>query len=67
MFSCEFCEISKNAFFTEHAWVGASVHSDHFLIQFWDQKNYPKISFVTQCLKNIFSFKLLDMIQGNQK
>ena len=24
MFSCEFCEISKNTFFTEHLWVTAS-------------------------------------------
>ena len=24
MFSCEFCEISKNTFFTEHIWVSAS-------------------------------------------
>ena len=24
MFSCEFCEISKNAFFTEHVWATAS-------------------------------------------
>ena len=25
VFSCEFCEISKNTFFTEHLWVTASV------------------------------------------
>ena len=24
-FSCEFCEISKNTFFTEHLWTTASV------------------------------------------
>ena len=24
VFSCEFCEISKNTFFTEHAWANAS-------------------------------------------
>ena len=24
MFSCEFCEISKNTFFTEHIWATAS-------------------------------------------
>ena len=24
MFSCEFCEISKNTFFTEHVWTIAS-------------------------------------------
>ena len=25
VFSCEFCEISKNAFFTEHLWTTVSV------------------------------------------
>ena len=25
VFSCEFCEISKNTFFTEHLWAAASV------------------------------------------
>ena len=25
VFSCEFCEISKNNFFTEHLWVTASI------------------------------------------
>ena len=24
MFSCDFCEISKNTFFTEHLWTTAS-------------------------------------------
>ena len=27
VFSCEFCEIFKNAFFTEHLWTTASVYS----------------------------------------
>ena len=25
VFSCEFCEISKNVFFTEHLWTAASI------------------------------------------
>ena len=25
MFSCEFCQVSKNTFFTEHLWVTASI------------------------------------------
>ena len=25
LFSCEFCEISKNTFFTEHLWTSASI------------------------------------------
>ena len=28
MFSCEFCEISKNTFFTEHLWTTTSVFED---------------------------------------
>ena len=27
VFSCEFCEISKNTFFTEHLWATASENS----------------------------------------
>ena len=27
IFSCEFCVISKNTFFTEHLWTTASVRS----------------------------------------
>ena len=27
VFSCEFCEISKNTFFTEHLWTNASIIS----------------------------------------
>ena len=27
MFSCEFCEISKNTCFTEHLWTTASIYS----------------------------------------
>ena len=26
VFSCEFCEVSKNTFFTEHLWATASAH-----------------------------------------
>ena len=26
VFSCEFCEVSKNTFFTEHPWTTASVY-----------------------------------------
>ena len=31
MFSCEFCKISKNIFFTEHFWATASESSKHLL------------------------------------
>ena len=30
MLSCEFCEISKNTFFTEHLWASASVFLSSF-------------------------------------
>ena len=31
MFSCEFCEISENTFFTEHLWTTASYILNEFL------------------------------------
>ena len=42
VFSCEFCEISKNTFFTEHLWTAASLitvseNSDKI------SKNFPQI------------------------
>ena len=48
VFSCEFCDNSKNTFFAEHIWVTASAqidpgkivklfehYTDKFLVQFW--------------------------------
>ena len=32
VFSCEFCEISKNTFFTEHLWTTASVSSYEIVV-----------------------------------
>ena len=32
MFSCEFWEISKNKFFTQHLWATASVACSNFLL-----------------------------------
>ena len=32
VFSCEFCKISKNIFFTEHLWATASVNRSHRLV-----------------------------------
>ena len=31
MFSCEFCEISRNTFFTEHLWTTVSVDNNDYL------------------------------------
>ena len=33
VFSCEFCQISKNTFFTEHVWTTASMRC--FMKSFW--------------------------------
>ena len=35
VFSCQFCEISKNIFFTEHVWTTASVPENIKLTIFW--------------------------------
>ena len=39
MFSCEFCEISKNTFFTKHVWTTASsvlqIHGYSLLFPKW--------------------------------
>ena len=37
LFSCEFCEISKNAFLTEHLWATAS---EHFLFFYYCQRRF---------------------------
>ena len=42
VFSCEFCEISKNTFFTEHIWVTASV----FVI-----KNFQSVAILHEMLE----------------
>ena len=38
VFSCEFCEISQNTFFTEHLWTTASISSNphHASILTWN-------------------------------
>ena len=35
VFFCEFCEISKNRFFTEHLWATASEHSSALLFRYF--------------------------------
>ena len=35
MFSCEFCETSKNIFFIEHFWTTASVVCCVFTLLYW--------------------------------
>ena len=36
VFTCEFCEISKNTFFTEHLWVTASNSSLRLFIEVFE-------------------------------
>ena len=38
MLSCEFCEIFKNTFFTEHFWTTAWTVSVHFCSKCWNNK-----------------------------
>ena len=33
VFSCAFCEVSKNTFFTEHLWMSSSVVNLVFYVQ----------------------------------
>ena len=46
VFSCEFCEISKNTYFTEHLWDTASVIVvlwKSFILLTHQQENFPLI------------------------
>ena len=43
MFSCEFCEISKNTFFTEHLWGAASQYWTLILTYFHETKKLEKV------------------------
>ena len=40
VFSCEFCEISKNTFFTEHVWATASIKSVCMSVMLHIQRNF---------------------------
>ena len=44
VFSCEFCEISKNTFFTEHLWATASVLSVGFSLGYHKRKTFIGIN-----------------------
>ena len=47
VFSCEFCEISKNTFLTEHLWATAS--KNQYLAVHHGRK-YPYLCLSSQCL-----------------
>ena len=46
MFFCEFCEISKNTFFTEHLWTTASIHGWVVAVWLKNFKTIPQIKTV---------------------
>ena len=52
MFSCEFCEISKNTFFTEHLWATACV-DNKLLIYFGEDKTKSILFLKVKGLKEI--------------
>ena len=62
MFSCEFCEVYKNTFFTEHLWATASVimrRSDlslqsSFVIKLYQPKENPTVGQISE-KKNMFN------------
>ena len=58
VFSCEFCEISKNNFFTEHLWTTAS----EVIALDWDQ--YATFGYM-DWLMFLFNFQLVLMIMKN--
>ena len=51
-FSCEFCKISKNTFFTEHLWATTSVWSSPNLILLLSCPNQIMLSCNLICLKS---------------
>ena len=61
VFSCEFCEISKNTFFTEHLWTTGSVYRNQGLTH--DPKNlngltvhdFTKVPLIEAHIKTFYS------------
>ena len=49
MFSCEFCEISKNTFFTEYVWATASVTEtdSQFIKNYYSKYNMNLVSTIS--------------------
>ena len=53
MFFCEFCEISKNTFFTEHLWATASECWQHFWVIFKTVEYYTILNALNPTLNFI--------------
>ena len=60
MFSFEFCEISKNKFFTEHLWLTASLFWQSILdqkVQEYDKYTMSRKMFAFACNFRLFGIK----------
>ena len=69
VFSCEFCEISNNTFFTEHLWIPASVKRMFTLKFLYDESNFfllytKACSTETKDIKWINSLQMLYLRSG---
>ena len=58
LFSCEFCEISKNTFFTEHLWATASRFMDNALST--DSESYYRRLIASPIMDNFIVHWLIE-------
>ena len=63
VFSCEFCKISKNTFFTEHFWTTASV--DYYQAKHIQQLEWRKICFYSS--NHSFKFRQIWIVPKSIK
>ena len=59
MFSCEFCEISKNLFFTEHLWATASVATRFITLDHISSAFFQTFRFFSTLINNSTLLKAL--------
>ena len=64
VFSCQFCEISKNNFFREHLWTTAS---DKRLLLLWDFNHHVIVYFEANVLKEVLFYALFPQQHYNIK
>ena len=63
MFSCEFCEISRNTFFTEHHWATASAFQTSQAV-IWRYSQRSLLRFTGKCLWSRPSLVILNVYVG---
>ena len=61
VFSCEFCEISKNTFFTEHLWTTASIECSDLT---W-RSDYWSVGFRYRVVWKLFYLSLYTIVSKN--